>query len=227
MRLRRAPAPTTIEQDGIHIPLDDPNITGPVREVMEQGLYESGDIRALKALVLPGDKVMEVGGGIGFVSALAAKFVGSENVFTYEANPAMEGSIRRLWSMNDVAPQLTIAAVSDRAGTVKLSSEPAYWDVRVTDSGQEVAAVAFADELERVRPTLLLMDCEGSEERLLGPIPLPASLTRVISELHPELIGARACNAVIRAMLNQGFELRLDLCGGPLWTFVRPSVDTA
>jgi FkbM family methyltransferase len=188
---------------------------------MEQGLYESGDIRALKAVVKPDDKIMEVGAGIGFVSALAAKFVGSENVYTYEANPAMEASIRRLWDLNGVSPHLTVAAVSNVAGTATLSTELHYWDVRVADSGTEVPAVSFEAEVVRVQPTLILMDCEGSEDRLLGPVPLPSSVTRVVSELHPELIGADACNSSIRGMLDQGFQLRLDLCGGPLWTFVR------
>jgi FkbM family methyltransferase len=220
MRIRR-PARDTIEQEGIQIPLDDPNVTGRVREVMEQGMYESGDVRALKALIQPDDRIMEVGAGIGFVSALAAKHVGSENVFTYEANPAMEPSIRRLWTLNEVEPNLTIAAVSDAVGTVSLSTEVHYWDVRVTDAGTEVPAVSFEAELQRVQPTLLMMDCEGSEDRLLGPIGLPPSVSRVISELHPELIGSDACNASIRQMLDQGFHLRLDLCGGSLWTFVR------
>jgi FkbM family methyltransferase len=218
---RRAEPSPFIEQDGILIPVDDPHVKGRIREVMAEGVYESGDVRAMKELIEPGDVVMEVGGGIGFVSALAAKLVGSDRVHTYEPNPVMEASIRRLYQINDVSPHLMMAAVSDKDGTARLTDEPDFWDARLGDKGVEVPAVRFADELQRVEPTFVMMDCEGSEAQLLGPIRLPDSVRKVVAELHPELIGLEACTAVIRAMLDQEFILRLDLCGGSLWSFVR------
>jgi FkbM family methyltransferase len=213
----------TLRQDGVLIPADDPNLTEPVLHVMRRGMYESGDVTALKELVEPDDVVMEVGGGIGFVSALAAKLVGSERVHTYEPNPALEPSIRRLHDLNGVAPAVTIAAVAPAAGSTTLLLADDYWDSRTLTAGQgvEVPTVAFAQELRRLEPTLLLVDCEGTEGALFETTELPPSVRKLVVELHPEYIGIDGCTGVVRRLLGQGFLIRFDLCGRSTWAFVR------
>jgi FkbM family methyltransferase len=219
----RARQKGSLQQDGVSIPADDPNLTERVLKVMREGKYEIGDVTALKELAEPDDVVMEVGGGIGFVSAVAAKLVGSERVHTYEPNPALEASIRRLHRLNNVAPQVTVAAVAATSGNAKLQLAPDFWDSRITLGGEnvEVPTLAFSDELSRIQPNLLLIDCEGSELTLIEGTELPTSVRKVVVELHPEYIGLDGCTTVVRALLDQRFLLRLDLCGGSMWAFVR------
>lgn len=214
-----------VRQDGVLVPLDDPMVTARIRQVLEWGQYEMGDVAALKGLHTPDDVIMEVGGGLGFMSTLASRLVGEERVFTYEANPAMLDTIKRVHELNSVAPTVTIAAMTTGGGTVRLARADDFWDRRVGADGDgpvdEVAGADFATELERVRPSFILMDVEGSEASLLGDVPLPAFVRKLAVELHPELIGDEACSAVVRSMLEQGFVLRFELSAGSIWAFER------
>jgi FkbM family methyltransferase len=221
--LRRKRPDDVYEYHGVQIPLDDPAIHGRIREVIEGGMYELGDVRAVDAMLTTQDVVLEVGAGLGFMSALCAKRIGDDRVFSYEANPAMEASIRRLHELNGVSPTLTIAAVSDRAGPAALTVEPEFWTGRLeaASTGDVVRTVDIEAECRRHRPSFLLLDCEGSEREILAR-PVHDSVRKLVVELHPEYLGSRACNDVIRTVLGQGFDVRLDVSGGPLWAFERP-----
>lgn len=64
-----------------------------------------GDIRVAAKLDAD-DVVMDVGTGIGLVATLCAQRIGSERVYTYEANPALERPIRETFELNRVSPHL-------------------------------------------------------------------------------------------------------------------------
>lgn len=222
-RLRRAARrfERTVVYEGVSIPMDDPNIHGPVASLIRQHRYEFGEVRALKAMLQPDDVVLEVGAGIGFLSCLCSKLVGGDRVHAYEPDPRLRASITRLHALNGVTPNVTFGAVSDAAGTARLATAETFWDSRLAESGVEVPSYAFDDVLASTGATFVLLDCEGTERELLLERTLPPAVRKLVVELHPELIGARDCTRIVAGLLADGFELRFDLSGGSLWALHR------
>lgn len=217
------PRRASVNLVGVRVPLRDPNIVGPVREAIIDGHYELDDARALRALAEPGDIILEIGSGIGFISALAAKLTSSEQVFTYEANPDLRATILRLHNLNGVSPHLTIGPVGAENGYVRISAGQLFWDTRVKSSGETaVRAFSFVDIASRIQPTLLLLDCEGSEQEILTTAALPQSIRKLILELHPAMIGEENCERILTTLETQGFRPRIDLSNNYLRAMTRP-----
>src|SRR5207237_906870 len=57
---------------------------------VSRGRYEQDECRLIEQVLSPADVVLEVGAGLGLVSAYCAKRLGSSRVFAYEANPDLE-----------------------------------------------------------------------------------------------------------------------------------------
>jgi hypothetical protein len=60
---------------------------------------------------------MEIGIGLGFVSVYCAKIVGSENVYTFEANPLNVEMALRVFRKNKVSPRIQNAFFTESSGT--------------------------------------------------------------------------------------------------------------
>src|ERR1035438_5719788 len=84
------------------------------------GDYEAAEVSMVSQKIKENDVVLEFGGGLGLVSALCARRIGSERVFCYEANPAMIHVIKDTYSANGVAPGLTHGLLGTAEGEVEL-----------------------------------------------------------------------------------------------------------
>src|SRR3954466_14761738 len=87
---------------------------------LSKGGYEREELRLIGEVLSPSDVVLEVGAGLGLVSAYCAKRVGSSRVFAYEADPDLEPCIRETYRLNAVDPSLEMCAVAARPGRVTL-----------------------------------------------------------------------------------------------------------
>src|SRR2546430_4266380 len=98
-----------------------------VERTVSRGRYEQDEFRLIEQVLSPGDVVLEVGAGLGLVSAYCAKRLGSSRVFAYEANPDLEACIRETFSLNEVQPTLEMCAVGADAGKVTLFRSEDLW----------------------------------------------------------------------------------------------------
>lgn len=199
---------TPIELDGLRIPLG-PHLSGEVLDQLARGRYERAERAALRAKLRPDDVVMELGSGIGVLSAYCARVVGSSNVFTFEANPALEVPIRALYRENDVSPTLEICMLGDRHGEERLYVHNAFWasSTAISQASSSTVTVPvrpFDEAMHEVSPTFLVIDIEGGELGLLPALRLDGVRT-VVLELHPALIGEDGCAAVLGAIEDAGF----------------------
>ena len=101
-RVRRRPVVTVA---GVKIRLGR-HMSPQVERTVSRGRYEQDEFRLIEQVLSPGDVVLEVGAGLGLVSAYCAKRLGSSRVFAYEANPDLEACIRETFSLNEVQPTL-------------------------------------------------------------------------------------------------------------------------
>jgi FkbM family methyltransferase len=205
-----------------------PGIVG----TLYKGTHEAEELEVVLAHLVPGDRVLELGAGIGLVTIACCQRIGAANVHAFEPNPALAPLIARNFAANGVAPHFTSALVASHAGTGVLHVPEHFTGARAGgDAGARalpagtravpVPAVALAALLAESRPTVLVCDIEGGEVELLCGSDL-AGVERIAMEVHPEIVGDAATSALIHHLLGLGFTLALSAQRGHTLLFARP-----
>lgn len=207
LRLRAWRNPV-VEIEGIRL-YRGSGLTIPVLQAFEGSQYESPEARIVRHAIAPGDVVLELGTGLGFVTSLCTKIVGSENVHSYEANPALEPVIRRNFKLNSVAPHLEIALLGEENGTITFYVMKNFWSSSTIKRHPKAKPInvpmkRFNDELARIRPSFLVLDIEGGEQDFIRYAQLDG-VQKVCIELHPHVIGPVAVTEVEGFFKRQGF----------------------
>ena len=87
-----------IESRGVRFPKDGVFITGRVRKSLRTEEYEAKEAVSVLKAVRPGDTVMELGAGIGFISSLVATRCDVAAVHAFEANPRLVPYIESVYA---------------------------------------------------------------------------------------------------------------------------------
>jgi FkbM family methyltransferase len=181
-----------------------------VERALSRGGYEREELSLIGEVLLPEDVVLEVGAGLGLVSTFCAKRVGSSRVFAYEADPELEPCIRETYELNGVEPTLEMCAVGGQAGRVTLFRDKHFVSSsvvrrRVGAKPIEVPGKALSYIVEKVRPTLLIVDAEGAEREMFEGAQLEG-VTRIVLELHDRVIGPLGTDRVRASLTAMGFH---------------------
>lgn len=200
--------------DGIKLRVPGHCLTPPLVKALESGQYERNERAALQHHLSPGDRVLELGAGAGYLSILAAQIVGAANVHCVEANPAMLEVLRKNLDSNGArAVTLHSGGVvpdSHEGGEVRFHMRDAFWASSVaeeiTNSQKvvEVPALCLTDLLEEAHPTVVVMDVEGAELGLCDR-DWPASVRLLIMEIHTRQYGPAKVKAMFDALSRAGF----------------------
>jgi FkbM family methyltransferase len=213
---------------GIKIPLGS-HITPEILRNLRAGTYERPEARAIQERLKPGDVVVEIGGGIGYTSALCAKRIDSADVHVYEANPRLERPIRQLYRLNHVSPDLHMYGLGLREETRELHVAEDFWESSfmrpktAVSSGISVQVRAFESEMASYapRPNFLVVDIEGGEYDFCRGVSLDG-FNKVLCEVHPRLLGRRKLRGVRRALEKKGFRRDQACSTSKVWYFQRP-----
>jgi FkbM family methyltransferase len=181
-----------------------------VEQAISKGGYERDELRLIGMVLSPSDVVLELGAGLGLVSAYCAKRVGSGRVFAFEANPDLEPCIRETYALNGVEPTLEMSAIRATAGRVTLYRNRHLYSSSIVRRSTaatpiEVPGKALSYVVEKIRPTLLIVDVEGAEGELFDRAQLPG-VTKIVVELHERIIGVTKAHEVRRALAALGFR---------------------
>ncbi|KAB2660451.1 MAG: hypothetical protein DVB32_05290 [Verrucomicrobia bacterium] len=114
--IRRLLKAETVTIDGVTATTDPKWVSKAVRNGLFKETYEEPERILTRGALTKGDRVLEVGGGVGFVSLICAKICGAENVLTYEANPSMQAVIKKNFELNGLTPQLRSKAITSDGG---------------------------------------------------------------------------------------------------------------
>ncbi|MGI9592819.1 MAG: FkbM family methyltransferase [Myxococcota bacterium] len=197
------------EVSGIRVALS-PRFSYKLMRRVCQGGYEDDDVLKVRATLEPEDVVLELGAGLGVVASACAQIVGSERVFCFEANPALERDIRRTFELNGVEPSLEMAAVGPRAGEVELWIGKHFWSSSLVereklDETVRVPQRALRDVLEAHDPSYLMVDIEGGEYELFRGADL-RNVRKLAIEMHPHVIGSEKVDEAMGWLQDAGFE---------------------
>lgn len=213
--LWRVHVPGWMDNHGVLLPTDGPGISPGIRKEIFFSDYEAKEIEIVARRLAPDDVVMEVGAGIGFLSAYCAKRIGSERVFAYEANPALMEVIAATHRRNGVAPAVRNVLLAEGDGEREFHVEPEFWASSAVQgsSRAQTIRVPQADlnaELARVRPTFLVVDIEGGEVEFFAHADL-ATVRKICVELHPGIQTDAALSGMLGGLFAQGFALDFSL----------------
>ena len=196
---------------GVVLPTNQAVVPKTVRDGIFTAAYEANEAVMVQHAVRPDDRVLEIGTGTGFISVLCAKICGPENVFSFEANPAMEPLIRKTYEMNGIEPQLQMKAVTTDGAPLSFFAadnlvSSSKYDRSVDGAHVSVDSVAIDQVIKQLNPTVMVMDVEGAEVELLTHTDL-GSVRCIIVETHPHIVGDEAINQMLDMLQQHGFSI--------------------
>lgn len=193
---------------GVKLNTGPQDIPPSVRSHVFKGGYEAVEAELVSAILAPGDRVLEVGTGIGFVSILCSKLAGEGRVTSYEANPALEPTIRANYALNGLNPDLRMRAVTVGGSPISFFANDnilssSLIDRKLSETEITVDSDAMSDVMEEIGPDVIVMDVEGAETDLLPAADL-SGVRAMIVEVHPHITGADAIAEMDAALAGQG-----------------------
>lgn len=202
---------------GVKVNIEHPNISRNLKWFFYNESYEADEIELLQRCLQNTDVVMEIGAGIGFLSTYCSKLLGSDKVVCYEANPFMIDKINETYLKNDVNPTLHNCILSDVEGSETFFLQEEFWSSstiqRSEDAIQtEVKKKDINKQIKFYSPSVLIMDIEGGEKDLVPVTDFASStISKLIIEIHPHVIGRDAASRVIQNIIEQGFSINFEL----------------
>lgn len=199
--------------DGLVFQVPEDVLNDRVAAKLASGGYEAQEAQAARARLREGQRVLELGSGIGYIASLCARITGSRNVITVEANPAMLPVIRGNLDRNgfDAVTLLhgAVVGMTADAAPVAFDKGKSFWAARLAGSQSaggsviDVPQLGLGELLETYRPHVVIMDIEGAEERLFD-VPWPRFVQAVMMELHPRRYPDTVIRRIVDCMSHSG-----------------------
>ena len=210
--------PSTIRLDGVVLQIDYDAWSPQMISWLLSEQYELTERKTIRKFLEPNDRVLEVGGAIGLISMLAARIVGEDRVFVYEANPEILAAANQNYTLNGLALRGRHAAVvadNFSGDTVDFFVQENFWSSSLLSRGPatnriEAPAVKLGALLQRHGPTALIMDVEGAELDILAASNLDG-LRKLCVEVHTRYLGLERANELLSKLRDRGLLLDLEL----------------
>jgi len=204
------PQITSATIEGIHLDLS--RLSLKIRNRILKG-YEEAEKMLCHRLLCRNDRVLELGGGIGFIGLYCQKRLGITNYVTVEANPFTISLLKENYQLNGMTPNVLNYAISDRNGPALLNIGGDFWEHSVgtkpeNENCLEVPGITFTDLLNSLpfHPNTLIIDVEGAE-RFINFREIPEDIRKIIIEIHPVIVGEASTEDLIRAVCDNGFRI--------------------
>lgn len=199
--------------NGVELAIDPEVMSPTMIEVIESGKYEGTEAREIARIVQPGERIVELGAGIGFIAITALKTGKVDRIASYEANPKLIPLIETNARTNGVEFPVINAVVDARedGGTVPFYLRKDFWASSMSpgpwgfEAEVAVPRVSFASVRECYRPTMLIVDIEGAEEQLFRDVAL-TGIRKIYMELHQNVIGRVGMKNVFDFMSSRDFH---------------------
>ena len=198
---------------GLTLSLPEAALKGNLERALSSGRYEHHEADALLLHLRAGDRLLDLGAGLGFICALAARVLGEAAVFGVEAGPETIRLARKNLAANGFPGVKLVrgAVLGTGEGEVEFGQRPAFWASALKGpegwpENAEVIGVPvrpIGKLLARFAPTVISCDIEGGELEVLTQ-PLPG-VRLVVVETHPQVYGSEGMQRLAMALTGQGF----------------------
>jgi FkbM family methyltransferase len=208
---------------GVYLPLTSDIGFNTLRWIVN-GQYEQGEIELIRQRIEPSDRIMEIGTGLGFVSAYCSRIVGSDQVYSFEANPLNVEMALRVYEKNNVRPHLQNALLADCKGMIDFpvnrKSRLASSLLKTSGEIVQVPQLNLNETIEALRPDFLIMDIEGAEYDVFRMIRFQ-TIKKIQVELHPSILGEAKMNEIFDLLRANGFVADISMPDGRNYFFKR------
>ena len=194
------------------IELDVRGLSFRMRSILFHQQYEFCEMTLCRQYIEPGDTVLEIGSGIGFLGLFCLKYLQVAQVVSVEPSPHTVELLKRNYILNGFTPNVIRAAAWSYDGETWLTPGRDFWGDRVINpglsSGQRLSipAVTLRTLFGRCGDafTVLIVDIEGSESELDWRS-IPQSVRLIILEIHPQLLDCVATKRTFKQIAECGF----------------------
>lgn len=192
-----------VEINWVKLVIDPSVMSESVQERIRKGRLSLPEANFIGKLIEPGERFLELGGGIGYTSTIVAKQNKAASVTTFEANPQLIPAMKRTHAMNNVVAEAVNAIVSSRKDrdTVPFYIHEDFRCSSLVKPGGgiknvvEVPVMSFQEVLQSRSPTMLMVDIEGAEKDLFQNLDM-SSVKKVYVELHKSIIWGRGIKRI-------------------------------
>ncbi|MBW7892404.1 MAG: FkbM family methyltransferase [Chitinophagaceae bacterium] len=198
------------EVEGIFIPVYLRYGYSVIRFI-DNGTYECEELRLLNSKLENTDVVMELGTGIGFISAFCARKIGFERVYTFEANEQMKPVILQLFEKNKVHPHFQVALLgNDEKDETEFLAQKDFLassEKRSSAKGDRIVVpvLDINETIKKIQPTYLVMDIEGNEYDVINAIRDFHTIRKIQFELHPDVLSDEQTTFIFKVLKDHHF----------------------
>lgn len=194
---------------------DVSRLSPKIRNRLMSGAYEAHEKKMCRDFLTPADKVIEVGAAIGFIGLLCQKELGIRDYASFEANPKTLEILKRNYELNGMTAKAMNLALGCNDGEVDLEIGTDFWENSIVNKQPSAGAHTVRVDCTTLdglvkrcgfTPNVLIVDIEGAEQ-FIDFANLPASINKVIIELHPGVIGQAASYDIVAALVQRGFRV--------------------
>ncbi|MFD0859782.1 FkbM family methyltransferase [Roseovarius aquimarinus] len=231
---RAMPAEPAIHYRGILVPTSGGHIPDSVIDQLVRDDYEAPELLGIEGVIQNGDRILELGCGLGVVSALASRMASDIGVLSFEANPELMEPINRLHALNGIDCIEVINAMLKHNPTLEIETfslhryfpEGSVIKSEFTQKEVSVSVMPFEETISSFKPTVLICDIDGGESELLVDSDL-SSFRAAVIEMHPNVTPQPEINAIFDNFARCGLKHVRDLSTANVEVFLADNLKTA
>jgi FkbM family methyltransferase len=201
-----------LQSAGVVIPANPAVITPAIRAAILAGRFEAEEASQIPSIVRPGDRVLEIGAGIGFISTLISRQRRVAQVIAVEANPHLIGYMERLHAANRVRKVRRVNAVltNEARASATFYLRRDFWMGSLAAGPNpfvgtvEVPTMSLDGLLREDGIDLVVCDVEGAETVLFQGADL-SGVDRIFLEMHDHVTGLSGVRGLFATLAGHGF----------------------
>jgi FkbM family methyltransferase len=197
---------TELNVHGVQVPVCVGEVSHEIWTALQSGHYEANEAKRVRRAIRPGDRVLELGAGLGVITSIIAAVEGVR-IWSFEADPRTAALAQRVIDRNcgDNVVFTNGLLAAGPARKLSFYQRADFWmSSRFAEQGpyEQVIEITSGDIdvfVKRHNINVLVMDVEGAELELLQNALLPG-IERVFLELHDHLYGLSGVQAIGETM---------------------------
>ncbi|WP_424930124.1 FkbM family methyltransferase [Amaricoccus tamworthensis] len=201
-----------IEYFGVLLPFEPQIITPAIQTAIAESRFEFEESKYIPEIIRAGDRILEIGAGIGFISTLLSRQTGVERIIAVEANPLLMDYIADVHDLNNVSGVERMNTVltnsSEKQATFYLRDD--FWmgsifpEPNPYNSSVEVPTTRFSELLWDEDINVIVCDIEGGETILFQDADL-SGVDRIYLEVHDHVTGLASVGRLFADLAAKGF----------------------